>query len=164
MMKNPKNFIRGALAGVGLMYLFDPDQGPRRRALLRDKSVHVQHRIADRLRGIAQDVRNRSMGAAAELRSWLRHDDVSDGVLHDRVRQALGRAISHPELLVVEVADDGVRLRGSVLEQELDRLLRAVGRVRGIREVRNELQVYREPGANPSCQGTAGNDKDVADR
>jgi hypothetical protein len=73
-VKNPKTFLKGTLAGIGLMYLFDPDRGRRRRALLRDKSVHLQHRIADHLSGTARHLRNRTIGATEELRSWLRDD------------------------------------------------------------------------------------------
>ena len=32
----------GAAVGTAAMYLFDPDQGRRRRALIRDKAVRAQ--------------------------------------------------------------------------------------------------------------------------
>jgi len=153
-VKNHKNFIGGALVGIGLMYLFNLDWGRRRRALLRDKSVHVRHRIADRLSGTARDLRNRTIGAAAELRSWLRDDAPSDEVLHERVREAIGRVVLHPSAVAAEVSVGCVRLHGAVLEQELDRLVRAVRRVQGTREVLNELQVYRDPDAVASLQGS----------
>ncbi len=36
----------GAALGAGLTYLFDPDRGRRRQALLRDQAVHVSHVVA----------------------------------------------------------------------------------------------------------------------
>lgn len=53
--------ILGAL-GIGAlaMYFFDPENGRRRRALLRDKAVHYN-----------KDLRNRAQGAVAETRAFV---------------------------------------------------------------------------------------------
>jgi len=37
--------------GAAAMYLFDPDQGRRRRALLRDQLTHAQRLIGERASG-----------------------------------------------------------------------------------------------------------------
>ena len=44
------------LAGVsaGIMYLFDPDLGKRRRSLLRDKLIHFRNKIAQSCRYFRQ--------------------------------------------------------------------------------------------------------------
>jgi uncharacterized membrane protein len=77
---------------------------------------------------------------------------VSDETLHERVRSAVGRAVSHPGAIGVTVSDGRVILQGPVLEHELDDLLRAVGRVAGVSEAVNELEVHREPDV-PALQG-----------
>ena len=49
---DPGLFVLGAMVGAGVMYLFDPDRGRRRRARLRDRLIHGAHE-ADDLRGSA---------------------------------------------------------------------------------------------------------------
>jgi hypothetical protein len=58
----------GALA----MYLFDPQQGRRRRALLRDQMVHARRVVRERARGATRDLSNRAYGAAMEARRAVR--------------------------------------------------------------------------------------------
>ena len=75
-----------AAAGAGLMYLLDPDGGRRRRARVRDRLVRVAHRTGDAVDATSRDVGNRARGVVADLRSRLASAEVSDGVLHERVR------------------------------------------------------------------------------
>ena len=152
-MSDQGKLIGGALAGAGLMYVLDPDRGARRRALLRDQAARARHKLGDGLDATARDVGNRARGTAAELRSRFRREDVGDEILHERVRSAIGRAVSHPGAITVTVRDGRVTLQGPVLEAELDDLLRDVRRVRGVAEVNNELEVHREPGSVPALQG-----------
>jgi hypothetical protein len=58
-------FAIGALA----TYFFDPVEGRRRRALLRDKLAHARHEIEDYAEGTAKDLRNRAQGFVAEARA-----------------------------------------------------------------------------------------------
>jgi uncharacterized membrane protein len=52
------------------------------------------------------------------------------------------------------MAQDGaVRLRGDVLRREVDAVVRGVTRVRGVRDVINELRVHDYPGRISSLQG-----------
>jgi len=135
------------------MYLLDPDRGARRRALVRDQTVRARHRLADSAEATGRDLRNRAAGTAAELRSRFRRETPGDEVLHERVRSALGRAVSHPGAVAVSVADGRVTLEGQVLAPELDDLIRTVRGVRGVSEVRNELEVSSSPQGIPSLQG-----------
>jgi hypothetical protein len=64
-------FLGGAAAGAGLMYFFDPNQGNRRRALLRDKAYKYYHRGSEQLGGKAEDLSNRAYGLYAETKSTL---------------------------------------------------------------------------------------------
>ena len=54
----------GALA----MYLLDPQQGRRRRALLRDQVTHAKRVVRERASGAARDLSNRAYGTAVEAR------------------------------------------------------------------------------------------------
>jgi uncharacterized membrane protein len=153
IMSSHGKTIAGALAGAGLMYLMDPDRGARRRALMRDQAVRARHRLAEGAEATGRDLRNRAAGTAAELRSRFRRETAGDEVLHERVRSALGRVVAHPGAVAVEVADGRVTLQGQVLANELDDLLRTVRGVRGVSEVRNELEVSSSPHGIPSLQG-----------
>lgn len=152
-MSDQGKLIGGALAGAGLMFLLDPDRGTRRRALLRDRAARARHKLGDGIEATARDVGNRARGSAAALRSRFRKEDVDDEVLHERVRSAIGRAVSHPGAIAVTAWEGRVTLQGPVLEHELDDLLRDVRRVRGVSEVDNQLEVHREAGGVPALQG-----------
>jgi uncharacterized membrane protein len=90
---------------------------------------------------------------AAEVRSRFRRDEPNEDVLHERVRSAIGRVVSHPGAIDVNVFEARVTLTGHVLSEELDSLLRAVGRVRGVREVQNELEIHPTADGVPTLQG-----------
>jgi hypothetical protein len=63
--------ILSAGVGAGLMYLFDPERGRRRRATLRDQAVHLTHVAADTVGDRSRHLRNRGVGLLAETRSQL---------------------------------------------------------------------------------------------
>jgi BON domain-containing protein len=153
MMRDQGKLIGALLVGAGVMYLLDPERGGRRRALVRDRAARAGHKLGDSLDGTARDLGNRAKGTAAALRSRFRRESVDDAILHDRVRSAMGRVVSHPGAIEASVFDGRVTLRGSVLERELDDLLRTVGRVRGVTDVVNELAVHSELSGVPSLQG-----------
>src|SRR5919108_3469409 len=96
MMTNYGKAIAGALGGAGLMYLLDPDRGARRRALVRDQAARARHRLAESAEATGRDLRNRAKGTAAELRSRFRGQTAGDEIVHERVRSAVGRVVSHP--------------------------------------------------------------------
>jgi hypothetical protein len=64
--------ILGAL-GIGAlaMYFFDPEQGRRRRALLRDKAVHYNKEAREYADATYKDLRNRTEGVVAETRGFV---------------------------------------------------------------------------------------------
>ncbi len=134
-------FLVGALVGAGLMYLLDPERGPRRRSLLTDKATHARVRTGETLEGRARDLRNRSRGMIAEARSRLRHEEVGDDVLEARVRSELGHAVQHAGALTIVAQNGRVMVGGPIAEADADRVLAAVRRVRGVREVENQLEI-----------------------
>ena len=142
-----------AAAGAGLMYLLDPDGGRRRRARVRDRLVRVAHRTGDAVDATSRDVGNRARGVVADLRSRLASAEVSDGVLHERVRSRIGTVVGRAGAIEAVVVDGRVTLRGPVLADDLDRLVRRVRGVPGVREVIDQLDVHDEPGGVPGLQG-----------
>jgi uncharacterized membrane protein len=152
-MKDQGKLITGVVVGAGAMYLLDPDRGARRRSLLRDQGVHVGHKLGDGLAATARDARNRTRGMAAEVRARFQPDEAADEVLHERVRSAVGRVVSHPSAITVTVSEGRVTLAGHVLADEVDRLIDRVSRVRGVTEVSNELEIHRSSDGIPALQG-----------
>src|SRR5690242_7268996 len=135
------------------MYLLDPDGGRRRRALLRDQLVSAGHRTSDAVAATSRDVTNRARGVVAEFRGRLHREQPSDEVLRERVRARVGAVVGHAGALETHVSDGRVTLRGPVLGEEIDRLLRRVRGVRGVEEVVSELEVHDTPGTVPALQG-----------
>jgi uncharacterized membrane protein len=152
-MAGQGKLLTGVVVGAGAMYLLDPEQGARRRSLLRDQGIHASHRVRDELAGAARDARNRTAGVAAELRSRFQRDKASDEILTERVRSAIGRVVSHPGAVTVNVFEGRVTLGGHLLAEELPELVRRVGRVRGVREVGNELEMHATAENIPELQG-----------
>ncbi|MGH7321563.1 MAG: BON domain-containing protein [Candidatus Rokuibacteriota bacterium] len=139
--------------GAGLSYLLDPDSGRRRRALARDKMVSATHAASDAFDTTSRDVRNRTRGLIAGIRSRAAREDVSDPVLVERVRAKIGEVVGHPRSIEATVEQGRVTLRGAILADEVDRLIRRVASVRGVRSVDNQLDVHGEAGQTPELQG-----------
>jgi hypothetical protein len=139
-----KYTLVAALAAAG-MYWFDPDRGRRRRALMRGK-------IARSLKGIrltagvtGDDARYRMHRAVPRAYSLIRANDVSDDVLVERVRVAMGRTTTHPQEIEVSCSHGIVTLRGVVLKHEHPRVMRAARSAAGLGEVHDELAAYKRP-------------------
>jgi osmotically-inducible protein OsmY len=141
-----------AAAGAGVMYLLDPDGGQRRRARVRDGLVRAAHRTGDAVDATSRDVGHRARGVVAELRSRLVNVEVSDGVLYERVRARIGSVVGQSGAVEATVVDGRVSLRGPVLADDVDRLVRRVRSVPGVREVIDQLDVHDDPGGIPGLQ------------
>lgn len=154
-MNRARTMLTAAGVGAAVMYLLDPDQGNRRRAVIRDRVASAVRRAGDAAEVTARDMANRARGGIAELTSWVARRPLDDDVLAERVRSRLGFLVSHPRSIEVAVRDGWVTLSGPVLADEVDQLLAGVGRVRGVRGIDNRLEVHREPGNVPGLQGAA---------
>ncbi len=146
--------LRGMAIGALGVFLLDPQQGRRRRALLRDQVIHGMRKGGELSRAASRDISFRARGAAAALARLRRGDHVSDDVLIERVRARLGRYVSHPRAIQVSLspATGAIMLTGDVLTRERAGLLRAVGSVRGVRGV-EDLLIAHERADVPSLQG-----------
>jgi len=151
-MGKTASFLLGAAAAAGLMYLFDPKEGNRRRALLRDKLVHLSKVTEQKREGASQDVGNRLRGLAAEVRGRLRSEPVSDDILVARVRSQMGHVVSHPSAISVSAQDGRVTLSGAILAGEARRLLTSTAAVRGVKGVDDRLQMHEKPESIPGLQ------------
>ncbi len=152
-MRGSGKLLSGVLLGASAMYVLDPDRGARRRSLIRDQGFRASRMLSEGVGATARDVRNRSAGAAAELAARLKRDQAGDEIVQERVRSALGRVASHPGAIEVSVHGRRVTLTGPVPAAELDAILRSIRRVRGVREVENQLEVYEQTAGVPSLQG-----------
>ena len=56
------NTLFSLFTGAGLMYLFDPERGRTRRALIRDKVVRLQHEAEHVSDVVSKDMSNRLQG------------------------------------------------------------------------------------------------------
>lgn len=152
-MNNARVWVNGIALGASLMYLLDPQGGRRRRALMRDKLAFAARKTRDAADATARDLQNRAAGAAARVRHRGDVEDVSDVVLLERIRATMGRIVSHPRAIDVEVQDGHVALTGAILADEVRPLLRAVSRVSGVCDVEDRLDKFDEAKNVPSLQG-----------
>src|SRR5882672_11092124 len=146
--------ILSAAAGALAMYFLDPENGRRRRARTHDKAEHAARRVREAYDVTARDARHRAQGLQAMSRRILRREDnLPDETLVGRVRSVLGRYVSHPHAIVVDVSCGEVSLSGPILAHEVPALLKAVKHVPGVRRVSNQLAIHKEPGKVSSLQG-----------
>lgn len=145
--------VGGVGLGAALMYFFDPDRGKRRRGLVRDKFEAAGNKASCYAGKMGRDIRNRTYGIVAETKSLLRHDDVTDEVLIDRVRARLGRYPVHIGAIDVRAHDGVVTLSGPILAKEVPQVLRTTGFVRGVKGIENQLSVHEQPANIPALQG-----------
>jgi osmotically-inducible protein OsmY len=135
-----------AAAGLGaaMMYFLDPARGARRRAVATDKAESLVRSGAEAVERRSVQARNQLTGIVARTRARFGTDAPTDVQLAERVRSALGHHSDHVRALEIVVQDAVVTLRGNLPTGELRDVLRAVRRVRGVREVHDELNL-QEP-------------------
>jgi len=151
---NPAMAVGAAMgAGAGLMYLFDPDRGACRRAMLRDGAIHAINKAGSAAGTASRDLTNRARGFAAQAGSIFRSGDTDDDILAARVRSKMGRVVSHPGAIEVTALNGLVRLNGEILAHEVDALLSCVRAAPGVRGLDNRLRIHSKPGDMPNLQG-----------
>lgn len=145
--------VTGMGLGAGLMYMADPAQGRRRRKTVADKAVSLAHQSRDATGKAARDLSHRAQGLAAAAARPFDREPLDDERLARRVRARLGRVVSHPSAIEVAVTDGRVVLSGPILTHEVDRLLSAVRKVRGVADVESRLEPHARPDGVPALQG-----------
>jgi hypothetical protein len=155
-----REIITAALAattGAAAMYYLDPTTGRRRRALVRDRAVGASNDAGHYALAQSRRAADHLKGAAARGRSLFRRSrPTSDAKLHDRIRAHLGRVVTYPRAIEVDVEQGCASLRGHVLVNEIGALLDEVTSVAGVERVENQLTVHEQPTGVPELQGRAG--------
>lgn len=153
MYNRVTSLLISAGVGAGMSFLFDPARGRRRRALLRDQMSRATHKTVDALDATSSDVSNRTRGLRASMRSWWGGGPVNDDVLAERVRAVIGRLVTHPASIEVQMDSGHVILSGPILADEVATLLRRVRSVRGVASIEDRLEVHEHAGNVPGLQG-----------
>ena len=139
--------------GAGLMYLYDPNYGQRRRAQIRDKFESIKNQADDNIDVAMTDMRNRTRGFFADMMAMVDQEEAPDWLLEERVRARLGRNVGHAGAIEVKAEGGRVTLSGPILAHEVDRAVTRVAKVRGVRSVDNQLTVHERPDDVPGLQG-----------
>jgi len=145
--------LSAAALAAAAMYCFDPTSGRRRRARLRDRVSSILKNTRHSFDVGTRDLAHRVGGIAAEARHLFDDGECDDGVLEERVRACLGRAVSHPGAIEVETSGGRIVLKGDVLAHEYPRLMDCVRAVRGAKSVDDRLGVHAEARGVPALQG-----------
>lgn len=154
MKKGLKLLISTGL-GAAAMYYLDPDRGRYRRSKARDQVVHAGHSAKHSSGVVVRDVCNRTQGAAAKVRALFQSEQPTDEVIVERVRACLGRVVTHPHAIHAEANGGVVTLSGTILQAEVPLLIDSALGVRGVRDIRNQLEVHAEADNIPALQGGA---------
>lgn len=78
---------------------------------------------------------------------------AADQALEARVRSRIWRALPHLSSIQLSCQGGRVSVRGRILRREVDRLLAEIRSLRGVRDVRNELEVFEHPSDIPAPKG-----------
>jgi osmotically-inducible protein OsmY len=137
-------FAAGGALGVLLAYFFDPNNGARRRHMLRDR-VGAFFRSGGRQasqagRAVAAD----AYGFSQKVQHLKEEPkDYDDATLADKIRSEVFRDPEVPKGIInVNVQEGVVQLRGEVPRPELiEDLVEQTRKVQGVRDVENLLHV-----------------------
>jgi osmotically-inducible protein OsmY len=130
--------LAGAI-GAALAYLFDPDNGRRRRKILADKSAKYVRRARQQVRGVGTQARGvKEKATHLEEQEKPQPDDVT---LARKVETEIFRDADVPKGEINVNAEDGVvYLRGEVTQPDMIEDLEAKARnVQGVLGVENLL-------------------------
>lgn len=152
-MSNIFSTIKGAGAGIVLMYFLDPDRGRRRRALVRDQLVRVWTDLRFATDVTEHDLRNRARGVLAEAMAVVSREGVPDHVLVERVRANIGRVVRNARAIKVDADGGRIFLSGPILARDVAAVLLQAGSTRGVKQVENNLEIHETSASVPGLQG-----------
>lgn len=132
--------------GAGLMYFLDPEQGNRRRALVRDQAISLLNTSDQAIDKTARDLRNRTRGVLSEAIGSL-EESVPDSVIEERVRSRLGQVVRNPGVVDVSVDQGQITVQGPVLADEHDFAVSYLASTRGGREFVDRFEVIQNEDA-----------------
>jgi osmotically-inducible protein OsmY len=138
----------GALVGAALVYLFDPQNGRRRRALLRDRSAAIVRQGGRTTARAGRTAAAEAYGASQKVQHLKGGPkEYDDATLAQKVQSEIFRDADAPKGQVDVNAENGiVVLRGEVERPELiDELVERTRKVQGVRDVQNLLHLPGTP-------------------
>ena len=138
-------FLVGGLAlGALAMFVSDPPEGPRLRALLQDKVNSATHKTSKLMDRFIRNAHNRLLGLQAQARLIIGTHPVKpidDHVLEARVRSRLGREIPQFEKVQISASEGTISLAGNITAEEESRLLGIVESIPGVEAVQHNLAI-----------------------
>jgi osmotically-inducible protein OsmY len=160
VMKTGTNLITGIAIGTGIMYLFDPQEGNRRRARARDEALRLSKTTGRAIQRTGQALEVGYQRAVAESRGAVDKvrrltvgaDRMDDQALASHLSACIGRHTSHPAAIGVSVRDGCATLSGVILAEEVREVLECASGVKGVKAVDNQLEVHAEAGNIPQLQ------------
>jgi uncharacterized membrane protein len=145
--------LLGAALGGAAMYLFDPEKGRRRRALIRDQATKASHDFKDFVDKGKRDLTHRGASLTGRIRSTVFRRKPTDEVLAERVRAKMGRYVAHPGAIEIHAAEGQVTLSGSILAHEQDELIEGISKVPGVHDIIDQLSVFEKAQGISQLQG-----------
>lgn len=148
------NWLAGMAVGALAMYIADPAEGRRRRALLQDKMTSYTHKTQQMVGGTVRDARNRLTGLQAEAMRMIssrQAKPIDNHVLEARVRSRIARAFPQLEQLSVDADEGMVTLGGNIHAEEEGALLEFVEGIPGVEAVRFGASSERAEGSEAAA-------------
>lgn len=149
-------WLGGIALGAAAMYVADPVQGKRRRAMAQDQMRKASRKAGGAFQVARRDAENRLQGIQAQANNLLGRQHVKpidDHVLEARVSSKIGRKVSNWHAIDVDARQGCVILSGPILAEEKALVLELVQGIPGVTEVRDELEAYDDPANIPDLQG-----------
>jgi BON domain len=143
-----RRFLRGALLGWLLAYLFDPRLGKRRRSVARDWTLARGRRALRRSERAQRYATSTAIGKGrALLHRYERKPQPDDSTLAHKVESIIFRDATVPKGQISVNAEDGVVwLRGEVPDQSmLEALVDQTRHVQGVQRVESLLHLPGQP-------------------
>jgi uncharacterized membrane protein len=144
----------GATGGAVAASAYTALTKPPRRARMRDGFASTIGHLIGLMGKARRDARNRARGMGAQASSWVRPAFTPDEKLAARIRARLGRFTSHAHAINVSAKDGHVVLTGAILRPELNGLIHAVRRVRGVQDIESRLEPHDRAEDIAALQGT----------
>jgi osmotically-inducible protein OsmY len=139
-----RGFGRGLVVGAVGVYFFDPQNGRRRRVLVRDRTLATFRRLGRRAERAGRAVGAEAYGVSQKVQHLKEEPkEFDDATLAQKVQSEIFRDPSVPKGQInVNAAEGVVALRGQVDSPEMiDELVEKTRKVQGVRDVENHLSV-----------------------
>jgi hypothetical protein len=134
--------ILGAMGiGAGLMYVFDPDKGKKRRALMRDRLEDTARKTRRQIDRKSHEVGDLVSSIGASIKAPFTNGPLSDNDLLARVKEKVIEILPDTQDIKVRARNGIVTLGGWLPQRELDHLVKSVSSIPGVSSITNKLRL-----------------------